>query len=421
MALNDLPRSVGLLIERIVEDAHTFSDPYPLNNASELRFARMLAREGLVVIADDESTCYPTKEADRWLDMVGVAPDRHSREREQTIDSLLDAPSFALPDDLVAQVRALCAEIPGTEFATVHAAVVRLGLATIAERREPAKTTVSTDTDSTVRVVGGLIVWADVCRIAGAPNPTQFARSLGVNLLPLSATIPPVGRGRPPTTGIEARELFKLEGRYGLAAAQVRSALGATTTEAAPAPAVAFYALRCVPTGRVLFGRTRSPSSRRAVLFSQLRKGTHTQAQLQADWQTHGADAFVWASVPDGDEAAIRESILQGGATFYADETATTSTSTDASTSATFVIRHKPTGAVYVGASANCQRHWYQMRHALKTGKHHCKQLQDLWTRDGADAFEFEIGEHLPRGLLTAKRSHLRQSTLSRGIRVINV
>ena len=58
-----------------------------------------------------------------------------------------------------------------------------------------------------------------------------------------------------------------------------------------------------------------------------------------------------------------------------------------------YTITNAHDGKIYVGSSSNIVARWAKHRNALKLKKHHCRHLQYAWSRDGQEAFEFEIVE----------------------------
>jgi hypothetical protein len=63
--------------------------------------------------------------------------------------------------------------------------------------------------------------------------------------------------------------------------------------------------------------------------------------------------------------------------------------------SGVYVIRHCPSGRVYVGSSRNIATRWANHRATLNSGRHGNRGLQADWARDGAAAFEFLVVEPL--------------------------
>ena len=61
-----------------------------------------------------------------------------------------------------------------------------------------------------------------------------------------------------------------------------------------------------------------------------------------------------------------------------------------------YVIRHIASGDCYVGCTTAKNSRWARHRYLLRSGKHHAKRLQSLWSHQGEDAFIFEIRESIP-------------------------
>lgn len=61
-----------------------------------------------------------------------------------------------------------------------------------------------------------------------------------------------------------------------------------------------------------------------------------------------------------------------------------------------YLIRHEPTGRCYVGGSDEIERRWASHQYNLGRGSHTVRDLQDDWSRDGADAFTWHIVEEVP-------------------------
>lgn len=57
------------------------------------------------------------------------------------------------------------------------------------------------------------------------------------------------------------------------------------------------YAVRCLASGEVWVGATPDLSSRQSGVWFSLRQGSHREPTLQAAWNTHGADAFVFEPI----------------------------------------------------------------------------------------------------------------------------
>jgi group I intron endonuclease len=60
-----------------------------------------------------------------------------------------------------------------------------------------------------------------------------------------------------------------------------------------------------------------------------------------------------------------------------------------------YAIRCTVNGKVYVGSAVNIKNRWAVHRHGLARGIHHGVLLQRAWNRHGADAFIFEVLEHV--------------------------
>ncbi len=57
------------------------------------------------------------------------------------------------------------------------------------------------------------------------------------------------------------------------------------------------YAVRCVASGQAWVGATPDLSTRQNGVWFSLRLGSHRDKTLQAAWNTHGADAFVFEAI----------------------------------------------------------------------------------------------------------------------------
>lgn len=64
-----------------------------------------------------------------------------------------------------------------------------------------------------------------------------------------------------------------------------------------------------------------------------------------------------------------------------------------------YLIRHMPSGLLYVGQANDVRKRWREHRRELKAGSHHNKGLQELWRSSGENHFEFEIVANPPSGL----------------------
>jgi hypothetical protein len=57
------------------------------------------------------------------------------------------------------------------------------------------------------------------------------------------------------------------------------------------------YAVRCTATGEAWIGATPELSTRQNRIWFSLRLGSHREPSLQAAWNAHGADAFIFEPV----------------------------------------------------------------------------------------------------------------------------
>jgi group I intron endonuclease len=64
-----------------------------------------------------------------------------------------------------------------------------------------------------------------------------------------------------------------------------------------------------------------------------------------------------------------------------------------------YYIKHKPSGACYVGQSQDINSRWNAHRNHLERGEHHSQKLQKCWYEDGENSFEFIIVDIVPNGL----------------------
>jgi len=75
------------------------------------------------------------------------------------------------------------------------------------------------------------------------------------------------------------------------------------------------YAVRCLATGEVWIGVAPDLSNRQNGVWFSLRLGSHREKSLQAAWNAHGGDAFVFEAVEvvdiEGLEGAMRTSRLR--------------------------------------------------------------------------------------------------------------
>jgi hypothetical protein len=75
------------------------------------------------------------------------------------------------------------------------------------------------------------------------------------------------------------------------------------------------YAVRCVVSGEAWVGATPDLSTRQNGVWFSLRQGSHRERSLQAAWNTHGPDAFVFEPVEtvdvEGLDGVMRNSRLK--------------------------------------------------------------------------------------------------------------
>lgn len=71
------------------------------------------------------------------------------------------------------------------------------------------------------------------------------------------------------------------------------------------------YAITCKVNGRRYVGSAANISVRWATHRGLLRRGVHTNAALQADWNEHGASAFEFRTVAEVRESGARRSVEQ--------------------------------------------------------------------------------------------------------------
>lgn len=62
-------------------------------------------------------------------------------------------------------------------------------------------------------------------------------------------------------------------------------------------------------------------------------------------------------------------------------------------------IHHRRTGKTYVGQASDISRRWAKHRRELRLDRHHCFELQQLWTQYGEESFAFSIAKAAPDGL----------------------
>lgn len=56
-----------------------------------------------------------------------------------------------------------------------------------------------------------------------------------------------------------------------------------------------------------------------------------------------------------------------------------------------YQIKNKTSGSIYVGSSVNIKQRWRLHRFHLNRGTHDSKWLQNSWSKNGSDAFEFTM------------------------------
>lgn len=56
-----------------------------------------------------------------------------------------------------------------------------------------------------------------------------------------------------------------------------------------------------------------------------------------------------------------------------------------------YEVRHVPSGKVYVGTSVDLAKQYRYQYTLLRTGKHKSPECQELWNRDGSEAFSFSF------------------------------
>lgn len=61
--------------------------------------------------------------------------------------------------------------------------------------------------------------------------------------------------------------------------------------------------------------------------------------------------------------------------------------------SGVYIIRHKPSGRVYIGSSAEVEKRLYLHRVLLRVGRHHCEYLQNVWNKHEEQEFAFYLLE----------------------------
>ncbi len=71
-----------------------------------------------------------------------------------------------------------------------------------------------------------------------------------------------------------------------------------------------------------------------------------------------------------------------------------------------YKITCKANGRIYVGSAVKLSNRWRQHRDALIRGDHDNARLQNSWNKYGADAFEWEVIEHVEPKLLIEREKH---------------
>ncbi len=64
-----------------------------------------------------------------------------------------------------------------------------------------------------------------------------------------------------------------------------------------------------------------------------------------------------------------------------------------------YLIRHQPSGFLYVGQANNIKKRWSAHKKQLASGSHHNRSLQELWNESAETDFVFDIVEQAPIGL----------------------
>ncbi len=76
-----------------------------------------------------------------------------------------------------------------------------------------------------------------------------------------------------------------------------------------------------------------------------------------------------------------------------------------------YEIRHAPTQRRYVGSSAEIERRWAWHRTMLRTGRHHCAFLQNVWNKYLPEEFAFKILEECSTEALAEREQFHMDST----------
>lgn len=56
-----------------------------------------------------------------------------------------------------------------------------------------------------------------------------------------------------------------------------------------------------------------------------------------------------------------------------------------------YVVKHLPSGRVYVGSSANCAQRWRQHLSDLRAGDHHAPTMREAWLSDGESSLKMIV------------------------------
>ena len=68
-------------------------------------------------------------------------------------------------------------------------------------------------------------------------------------------------------------------------------------------------------------------------------------------------------------------------------------------TAGIYLIKHKPSGHLYVGQANDIKKRWRQHKKQLNAGTHHNNGLQKFWNGSNSEDFDFEIVILSPKGL----------------------
>ena len=66
-------------------------------------------------------------------------------------------------------------------------------------------------------------------------------------------------------------------------------------------------------------------------------------------------------------------------------------------------VVHRDSGRSYVGQSSNIGQRWAEHRSLLKLGKHKSRRFQNIWSKYGAEAFDWSVLEECPPDALTER------------------